>query len=227
MLTRMTDDLALFDLPTSPRPVGPPRVERGQPGGTYERTVVAEVTVTDAEALCAAAVHAFDSAPSITIPCNDQGNHIDEEDEAETGEREMLASDPGAALSWLIEPVDSHLPLDEAGAARTYASKVEVEDSAEAGSRVRWAVMLKVQDVTAFRQLSLDVGPDADPAEIANSIAAAWNHAAQPYAPLRRIPGISWTPVDVRVEHIPAAERWRRRRDRTGSGSDTAGPPTV
>jgi hypothetical protein len=227
MLTRMTDDLALFDLPTSPRPVGPSRVERGQPGGTYERTVVAEVTVTDGEALCAAAVHAFDSAPSITIPWNDQGDHIDEEDEAEPGEREMLASDPGAALSWLIEPVDSHLPLDEAGAARTYASKVEVEDSAEAGLRVRWAVMLKVQDVTAFRQLSLDAGPDADPAEIENSIAAAWNHAAEPYAPLRRIPGISWTPVDVRVEHIPAAERWRRRRDRTGSGSDTAGPSTV
>ncbi len=222
MLMRMTDDPALFDLPSEPRPVGPSRVERGQPRGTYERTVLAEVRVVDSGALCAAAVHAFDSAPTITIAWDDREDHADEGDERAAAERDLLTRDPGAALSWLIEPVDSHLPLDEAGAARTYASRVEIDDMTGAGLSVRWTVELMVRDVAAFRKVALDASPDADPVEIANSIATAWNHAVDPYAPLQDIPGISWTPVDVDVEHVPAAKR--RRSPRQANSSDLPNP---
>jgi hypothetical protein len=51
----------------------------------------------------------------------------------------------------------------------------------------------------------------------------AWLHAAEPYAPLHGIAGVSWTPVDVRVEHIPAGVRWRHR---PGAGSGTGGQST-
>jgi len=44
----------------------------------------------------------------------------------------------------------------------------------------------------------------ADADLIAGSLAIAWQRAADPFAPLRSIPGISWRPGPVEVEHVPA-----------------------
>jgi len=40
--------------------------------------------------------------------------------------------------------------------------------------------------------------------EINRSLAGAWQHAADPYAPLRHIPGVTVTPIEVTVEHLHA-----------------------
>jgi hypothetical protein len=49
-----------------------------------------------------------------------------------------------------------------------------------------------------------DDDPDlTDPRDdVAESFAAAWNWAADPYAPVPPIPGITWAPAGVEVEHI-------------------------
>jgi len=39
------------------------------------------------------------------------------------------------------------------------------------------------------------------------ALAVAWQWAAEPYAPLRRIPGITWNPIDVAVQHRSARSR--------------------
>ena len=39
------------------------------------------------------------------------------------------------------------------------------------------------------------------------SLAVAWARAADPDAPLRGVPGVTWTPVAVRVEHLHARAR--------------------
>ena len=47
-------------------------------------------------------------------------------------------------------------------------------------------------------------GLEAARAEIAESLAAAWQRAAPPFAPLHRIPGITWSPAEAVVAHVPA-----------------------
>ena len=39
---------------------------------------------------------------------------------------------------------------------------------------------------------------------IADSLAVAWKRAADPFAPLRSIPGTAWRQGEVDVEHLPA-----------------------
>jgi hypothetical protein len=141
----------------------------------------------------------------VTIPRPGETDTVEDGVESEAAEREVLCRDPAAALASLIEPIESHWRLVEAGAALILGSRTKVDDSDSTALRARWTVRLKIKDVRAFRQVALDSSPDADPAEVGNSIAAAWHLAAEPYAPLRGVPGISWTCVDVGVEHMPAA----------------------
>ena len=83
--------------------------------------------------------------------------------------------------------------------------------------RLRWTVMILLRDVAAFRRVASDACPDGDVAaraEIAQSLAVAWQRAAPPFTPMQRIPGITWSPVDAVVAHVPA------RAGRTLSGGD-------
>ncbi len=61
--------------------------------------------------------------------------------------------------------------------------------------------------MTAFRRVALAACPTDDVTareEINRSLAGAWQHAADPYAPLRHIPGVTVTPIEVTVEHLHA-----------------------
>jgi hypothetical protein len=98
-------------------------------------------------------------------------------------------------------------PLLETGSATVLEVHIDTSEVAPARYQVRWTVMIRLRDVAAFRRVALDTYPAEDTAaraEIAESLAAAWQRAAPPFAPLHRIPGITWSPVEAVVEHVPA-----------------------
>jgi hypothetical protein len=202
----MADELTLFD---PPEPERRPRVARSEPGRagmTYTRSVTADIQLRHRPTLCQAAVRVFDAAPVLFI-----GEVDDAEDDQET--RRQLGRDWLAALRWLIDPTAGLSPLVEADAVRMPATDLHVNPTGPTACRTRWTVTVKLHNVATLRQLALDACPPDNTTartEIAASVAAAWQWAAEPYAPLRRIPGIAWIPVDVTVHHLPARSRYSR-----------------
>jgi len=206
----MTDEPALFDLPTAqPRPVPvDTRTGRGRTRETYARTVTADITVQRIPVLREAALRAYDDSPA--IPFGD----ADDDDGLDT--REQIATDSGAALSWLLDPTQDLWALLEADAMDLVAVDIDIDLDAPTRCRARWTVAVKLRDVAAFRRVALascPTAPAADREEIDHSLAAAWQHAADPFGPLRHIPGITFTPVEVSVEHLHARPR-RQEPDR-------------
>jgi hypothetical protein len=200
----MADELALFDLPARDAPAPRSRTGRGRAGETYARTVVADVSVRRMSALHAEALRSFDVSPSIVV------DELDIDDDRPDS-RAAIARDPIAALGWLLDPVASLWPLIEADAVHLYTVDIDYDTSEASPTRcrLRWKVMVKLRDVAAFRRIAHEANPDpAAAADIDATIAAAWRHAVEPYAPLRAIPGITWRPVEVSVEHVPARRRW-------------------
>jgi len=121
--------------------------------------------------------------------------------------RHSLATDWTAALGWLLDPSLGLSPLIEAGALRLLAVQTNLTERSGDKCRLAWTVTVRLEDVAAFRDIAAAAVPDSDTdarTEIDQSLAAAWRWAAEPYAPLRAIPGIIWTPVQVSVEHQPA-----------------------
>jgi hypothetical protein len=196
----MADQPGLFDLPAPDLPVAVSRVGRGRAREVYARTVVADVRVQRPAVLHIEALCSFDQSPTIVIGQDD----VDEE---APDSRESLATDWTAALGWLLDPVPDLWPLIEADAVRLL--EVETDLTGRTGDRcvVSWTVTVKLRDVAAFRDVALARCPEGDAgvrAEIGQSLATAWQWAADPYTPLRTIPGIAWTPVQVDVHHKPA-----------------------
>lgn len=189
----------LFELP-DPAPQAPPQSSRrGSNRETWVRTATAEVTIIDAAAVDEAAARA--EASAVTI-----GSITDSV--VEDPSRQDAGAEPAARaleqLAWLIWPTDGLEALIEAGAFRivSVACEVVVDDSAGRGTAT-WTVAVKLTDVDRLRRLATQAHPD-DAALIADSLAVAWQRAADPFAPLRSIPGIAWRPVKVDVEHLPA-----------------------
>jgi hypothetical protein len=114
------------------------------------------------------------------------------------------------ALGWLIWPTDGlDAPL-EAGAFRILSVDSEVvAESADRG-RVTWMVTVKLTDVDQLRRLATQAHPD-EARFISDSLAVAWQRAADPFAPLCSIPGIAWRPGQVDVEHLNARTAARTR----------------
>jgi hypothetical protein len=196
----MSDDLALFDLPAPEPPPAASRSDRGRAGYRYTRSVTAEVTVQRIPVLLDAAVRAFDDSTMIDI------GGVDADDEAPDS-REQIGHDPAAALGWLLDPTDGMRPLLEAGSATVLKVDIDTTELSPARYQLRWMVMIQLRDVAAFRRVAWDTCPAEDTAaraEISTSLAAAWQRAAPPFAPLRRIPGITWSPVETVVAHVPA-----------------------
>jgi len=196
----MSDDLTLFDLPAPEPPPAASRSDRGRAGYRYARSVAAEVTVQRIPVLLDAAVQAFDASPMFDI------GEIDADDEA-PDTREQIGRDPAAALGWLLDPTDGMWPLLEACSATVLEVDIDTSEVSPARYQVRWTVMIQLRDVAAFRRVAVDACPaegTAARAEIAESLAAAWQRAAPPFAPLHRIPGITWSPVEAVVAHVPA-----------------------
>ncbi len=174
-----TDGPGLFDLPGD----GPPRPSERRPNGraheTWVRVVAAEVTIVDRDAVREAAAAV---GGSVSIECDFD------------------------TLRWVLWP---HVGLEElldAGAFRILSMGIETEPESQDRGTLTWAVTVKLTDVQALRRTAVGAHP-GEAESIADSLAVAWQCAADPFAPLRQVPGISWEPGPVEVRHLPRRQR--------------------
>lgn len=188
----------LFDVPVVERSRPALRPVRGRNRQTWARTACAEITVVDAEALRQAAAHAAEDAVTIEFAVDP-----DVEDTGPGAADEVPSGDAFDALGWLVWPTAGMEEALQAGAFRVLSVGSEVTaESADRGA-VTWTVTVKLTDVDELRRLASEANPEAA-GSIADSLAVAWRHAADPFAPLDSIPGIAWQPGPVTVEHLPA-----------------------
>ena len=200
----------LFDLPDRERPGTANRSLRGRNRETWARTATAEVTVIDAGALHEAVAQAAGNAARIGL----RGDPDVEDTEPGSCDG-APASSAFDALGWLIWPTSGMEEPLEAGAFRVLSLDSEVVAGSVDRATVTWTVTVKLTNVDELRRLAAEAHPDAA-GLIAESVAVAWQFAADPFAPLRSIPGTAWRPGQVDVEHRPARAVRNRR---TGSCS--------
>lgn len=194
----------LFDLPAEERATTPVRRQRGRKRERWARTVTAEVTIVDPEILRAVAVRARQDAVTVefeTAPDDSDPTSVTDSD---------LGNPPASAggdacdsLVWLLWPTAGLEPALEAEAFQVLTQDCQVAAESADRCTLTWSVSVRLKDVDALRRLAAQAKP-VEAAAIADSLAVAWQHAADPYAPLRSIPGISWQPASVEVEHLPA-----------------------
>ena len=190
----------LFEMGAREPAARPGRLPRGRNRETWVRTVTAEVHVIDAEGLREAALRVEESGLSIAL-----GPGLDVQDTvAETNVDTV--GDTFEKLAWLIWPTDGMEEPSAAGAFRILS--VESAAVAESDNRgiLTWTVMVKLTDVQELRRLAAQAHPE-EAELIAASLAVAWQHAADPFMPVRSIPGIAWRPGQVEVHHVPRRAR--------------------
>jgi hypothetical protein len=110
-------------------------------------------------------------------------------------------------LGWLLDPTEGMWPLLAAGSAMVLGADIDAVELSTDRYRLSWTVTILLRDLAAFRRVASDACPAGDTAvrvEIGQSLAAAWQWAAPPFAPVQRIPGITWSPIDAVVAHVPA-----------------------
>jgi hypothetical protein len=196
------DQAGLFDLPDPVTPDPDPTPQRGRNGEAWSVTATAEVVITDAGALLRAA--ADQSEGVVLVDPSEEPAWADSPHET-TNEttNEATVDDPFDALAWLIWPTEGLESLLEVGALRILSADSEtVAQSSDRGTAT-WRVTVKLTDVGRLRRLAAGARPD-ESAEISASLAVAWQHAADPFAPLHVIDGIDWEPGPVIIEHLPA-----------------------
>lgn len=188
----------LFDLPEPEMTTRPGRTQTGRNRQTWTLKVTADVSIIDAAAVKGATVDYL--ATTVVIDAH-TGAVIEAPSVHEAGPDPAHA--PFDQLPWLIDPTEGLDTLMEEGAIWV----TDAERSAEASSAVRgtatWSVTAKLTNVHLLRRLATDSHPE-DAELIADSLAAAWQRAADPYAPLRSIPGIEWQAASVDIQHVPA-----------------------
>ncbi len=201
------NDPGLFDMPDREPPATPERPQRGRNRETWARTVTVEVGIIDAEALRKAALRVKESALTIGLPADPdvQDPVADPDPEA--------AADAFDELAWLIWPTDGLEGPLAAGAFRILS--VDSKAAAETENRgiLTWTVVVKLTNVHELRRLAAQAHPE-EAGLIADSLSVAWQRAADPFAPVRSIPGTAWRPGQVEVHHLP-------RRARPGSADPT------
>jgi len=94
----------------------------------------------------------------------------------------------------------------EAGAFRILSEDIEVEPECDDRGTLAWTVTVKLTDVRTLRRLAAQAHPD-EAASIADSLAAAWQSAADPFAPLHPILAIAWRPGPVAVHAVSQKTR--------------------
>lgn len=195
------DEPALFDLPPEKRPTASQRRQRGRNRETWTRTVTAEITIVDAEALQAAARRAEETAVTIgPFAEPDEGDIVGE------GPAVQAAPDAFDALTSLLWPTDGMEGPLAADALRILSMEIEVEPESEDRGSLAWTVTVTLTDVHELRRLAAEANTK-EAGLIADSLAAAWQFAADPYAPLRSIPGIAWRPGGVEVRPVAQTAR--------------------
>lgn len=194
----------LFDLPepdtttTTTTTTPPSRSQTGRNRQTWTLTVTADVSIIDPAAVAGATERYL--ADTVVIDAH-TGSVIEDPAQEDAGPDPTHA--PFDQLPWLIEPTEGLGQLMEQGALWV----TDVERAAEASSADRgtatWSVTAKLRDVHLLRRLATERHPE-DAQVIADSLSAAWQRAADPFTPLRSIPGIEWEAVSVDLRHVPA-----------------------
>jgi hypothetical protein len=192
---------ALFDMPSAEQPAMSQPPQRGRNRETWARTVTAEITIVDAEALCEAARRVQESAVTMALPALPHEEDLVAEDPAVKD-----AADAFDALAWLLWPTDAMEAPLEAGAFRILSVDTEVEPDSDDRGTLAWTVTVKLTDILTLRRLAALAYPE-QAALIADSLAAAWQYAADPFAPLHSIPALAWRPGPVTVQHVPEKTR--------------------
>jgi len=190
----------LFDLP-EPEPApqsSPARPRRGRNRETWSCTVTAAVSVDDPAAVTAELTRYQEDTVVVDAF---SGEVIEDPASEEAGPDPALP--PLEQLPWLIWPTRGLEELLEEGAFRVLDGTSTVLPEASDRGTLTWTVTVKLTDVQLLRRLATRAHP-ADADLIADSLAVAWQHAADPFAPLHSIPGISWRPLSVEVQHLPA-----------------------
>jgi hypothetical protein len=189
------DEPALFDMPCERQPVVSPLGQRGRNRETWSRTVTADITVVDAEALRDAAREARESAVQVVL--HERAGDVDAGAEDSGVEAEAHALD---ALTWLLWPTAAMEPPQEVGAFRVLEEDIEVTPVSEDHGTLTWTVAVKLTDVNTLRRLAAQADPD-QASTLRESLAVAWQLAADPFEPLHSIPAITWRPGPVTVQH--------------------------
>jgi hypothetical protein len=188
----------LFDLPDREPPAGAKRrAARGRNRETWVRTATAEVTIVDRAAVLHAAARAEGVATVIGFDA------AGEDDTEPQTPQPGAANDALDALAWLIWPTDGLDELLEAGAFRILSIESEVSAGTADRGTATWSATVKLTDVDELRRLATQAHPE-NAALVSDSLELAWQHAADPFVPLRSIPGITWSPRSVHVEHLRA-----------------------
>ena len=194
----------LFDLPAEGPATTPVRQQRGRKRERWARSVSAEVTIIDAEILCAAAVRARQDAVTVQFETAADGSDPTSVTHGDLANPPAWAGgDACDSLVWLLWPTAGLESALEADAFQVLSQGCQVAAESADRCTLIWTVSVRLKDADALRRLAAQAKP-AEAAAIADSLATAWQHAADPYAPLRSIPGISWEPASVEVERLPA-----------------------
>lgn len=200
-----TVEPGLFDLPEpAPEPTpqpSPARPRLGRNRETWSCTVSAEVAIVDTAAVTAALAQYREDTVVVDAF---SGAVIEDPASEEAGPDPTLP--PLPQLAWLIWPTRGLEELLEEGAFRVFDVESAVTSQAADRGTATWTITVKLTDVQVLRRLATRAQP-ADAVLIASSLAVAWLRAADPFAPLRSIPGIEWRPVSVDIEHVPARKR--------------------
>ncbi|WP_404850480.1 hypothetical protein [Dietzia kunjamensis] len=195
----------LFDLPelepepTSRSSPAPPR--RGRNRETWACTATAEVAIVDASSVTAALTRYLNDTVVVDAF---SGEVIEDPASEDAGPDPVLP--PLPQLNWLIWPTDGLEGILGEGAFRVLDVESAVTTETYDRGTITWTVTVKLTDVQLLRRLATQAQP-ADAVLIASSLAVAWQRAADSFAPLRSIPGISWRPVSVDIAHVPARKR--------------------
>lgn len=195
----------LFDLPEHDlgpeRPAPPSRTQTGQNRQMWSCTVTAEVTIVDAATVTAALTRYLKDTVVVDAF---SGEVIEDPASEDAGPDPDLP--PLPQLAWLIWPTGGQEELLEEGAFRVLDVERAVTTEIYDRGTITWTVTVKLTDVQLLRRVATRAHP-ADADLIANSLSVAWQRAADSFAPLRSIPGISWRPVSVDIAHVPARKR--------------------
>jgi len=140
---------ALFDMPAAEQPAMSQPRQRGRNREAWARTVTAEITIVDAEALCEAARRVQESAVTMTLPALPHGGDLVAEDPAVTD-----AADAFDALAWLLWPTDGMEAPLETGAFRILSVDIEVEPDSDDRGTLAWTVTVKLTDILTLRRLA-------------------------------------------------------------------------
>jgi DUF971 family protein len=204
-----TDEPGLFALPDRVRLTSPKGPLRGRNRQAWTRTATAEVTIVDAAALHGAVARVEGNAVTIGLRADLEAEETDPGESDPQVSEAQPADDALGALRRLIWPTDGMEAALEAGAFRVVSASSEVEAESIDRGTVIWTVTVKLTDVEGLRRLAAEAHPGGA-AAIADSLAVAWQRAADPFAPLRSIPGIVWRPGPVNIQHLPARATWSR-----------------